>query len=394
MNLFTYFRYNIGFCLVFCGVPLGMLLNFFIPFISWSPLIMFFSICCLWGTSSTYEYQKWNKYFKTIVAFMIFMLCYRMFYDGNDVSYVNKLVTFQLYILSLCYILNRNQNLIDFDYIPVLIIYTSILSIVFAIMYYINMFSWDFFQESGGDTFVLEVFTANIAAFINMMACLVSFTKKNILFNVFIVIMIIVDMYVIMQSGKRSYFVSIFFAIFFLLYKRGMVLKSIPYLCFGLLLLIMFVPAISEQLMELFDRTISGFSDVYGSKDVAFDENSSSAIRAYNKNKALNDLSSNYSFFNYIFGAGYCAYYIDNPLLESYMDMGIAGFIFYVMIIIVKPLKIGFLIPTEDKKSLFVFLVAIMNIVICITNNNPYFYIAYTPLCVLALYYPRLLNIK
>lgn len=394
MEIFADFRHKIGFCLVFSGVSLGMLLNFYYPVLKWSPVIMFLSICCLWGKSASADFPKWNKHFKTIAFFMILMLIYRLIYDGKNINYANKVAMFQLYILSLCYVFNRNHKLSSCNYIPVLIIYTSILSIIFAIMHYTNMFSWEFWQELGGNERVLEVFTANASAFINMVACLVYYKKGQRFINVFLTIMIVVDMYVIMQSGKRSYFVAVFVAIVFLLYKYGIMLKSIPYIFIGTILLFAFVPAIRDQIFTLVESTINGFTDVYGTKNVAYDENSSSSLRAYLQKNAIEALFYKYGFLDYIFGAGYIAYFTDNPLLESYMDMGIAGFIFYVLIIIVNPIKLGYRIQKEDKNSLFAFLVATMNIVICITNNDPYIYIVYTPVCVLALYYSRICNIK
>ena len=173
-----------------------------------------------------------------------------------------------------------------------------------------------------------------------------------------------------------------------------MIRKSLPYICIGVIALFLFSPTVRDQIMNMIDNTINGFSDVYGSKHVAYDENSSSSMRVYLQDRALEALSTEYSFLNYIFGAGYTAYFTDNPLLESYMDMGIAGFIFYVMIIIVMPLRMGMKIVKKDKCALLAFLVAVMNIVICITNNDPYIYLVYTPVCVLALYFSRIYNVK
>jgi len=387
-------RYKIGFCLVFSGVSLGMLLNYWYPVVKWSPVIMVLSILCLWGKSKIPEYKKWNGYFKMIATFMVMMVCYRIFYDGNRIEYANKVVAFQFYILSLCYVLNRNQKLALCNFIPVLILYTSILSVIFALMHYLGMFSWDFWHDQMSDERILEVFTANFAAFFNMMACLVSFKKGKWFVNTLFALMCVIDMYIIVCSGKRSFFVAVFAAIFFLLYKYNMIRKSLPYICIGVIALFLFSPTVRDQIMNMIDNTINGFSDVYGSKHVAYDENSSSSMRVYLQDRALEALSTEYSFLNYIFGAGYTAYFTDNPLLESYMDMGIAGFIFYVMIIVVMPLRMGMKIVKKDKCALLAFLVAIMNIVICITNNDPYIYLVYTPVCVLALYFSRICNVK
>lgn len=104
-------RYKIEFCLIFSGVSLGMFLNYWYLVVKWSPVIMVLSILCLWKKSKNPEYQKWNDYFKMIATFMVMMVCYRICYDGNRIEYANKVVAFQFYILSLYYILNRNQKL-------------------------------------------------------------------------------------------------------------------------------------------------------------------------------------------------------------------------------------------------------------------------------------------
>ena len=134
------------------------------------------------------------------------------------------------------------------------------------------------------------------------------------------------------------------------------------------------------------DRTINGFSDVYvNKKSNVVDWDDSASVRAWSQMIALQKLSE-FTLVNYIFGGGYLFHFFDNPIGESYIDMGVIGLFFYTYLIVYMPVKFFLRIDYTLKKQLFCFFVALMNISIILVNSDPYIYMTYTPLCMMAMF--------
>lgn len=377
------FNIKIGISLALCGVPLAMLLNYFFPVVSWSPIVMMFSAICLYNPSG--ENVKNNRYLTSIITFQVLMLIYWFLFDSNNYKYLS----FHVFILAFYYVITRNDKILECDFLRTLFVYSGILSIACAILEYLGFFSFEFWYDLGASDAgerTLEVFTANIAAYTNLVAALVLFSKNNKpWFNLLLLILCAVDLYVISYSGKRSSFVAAVFAIGYVVYRNKVYVNHKGLIALIIVTSVVLVPQIRDTFLDFFDRTISGFTDVYGGKKVDFDENSSTSIRAYNLDLALKQFET-FTFGEYILGRGYLKFFIDNPLLESYLDMGIMGFLFYFYIIVLKPILILRRNIIDDKYTTLALLLALSNTFICISNNNPYEYFAYTPTIMLALY--------
>lgn len=379
------FRQNIGICLVFTGVTTSMFLNYFFPVIYWTPFVMFLSCLLLCDKSILYSNIRWNKTFKSIVMFQIIMLLYFIFYFNESVAHLwGKQLSFHLYIMFLAIILMRTRTLKERNFLPVLLIYSSILSFIAAFCHFTGLIEME--RMLYMDKAVLEVFSCNIAAYINFIVCLLMLDGKKRLNTILLLVLIILDFYVIMQSGKRSYYISSLVVGIIYMYKmrclkRGILLVSAIYL-----LLNFFIPEVREMSIQLIERTVDGFSTVYIDKKSTYvDWDNSASLRAWSQRMAIQKLD-HFSFLNYIFGGGYLFHFFDNPLGESYLDMGIIGFCFYCYLIVIVPIRFFLKLGMKNKKELFCFFVALMNICICLVNNDPYTYIAYTPLCMIALF--------
>lgn len=384
LSAFDNIRIKIGICLALCGVPLAMLLNFLIPITPWSPIIMLLSALCLFDGFRNVGNTN-SRYLTIILLFQLLMLVYWFFDDKHEFKYLS----FHLFIIAFCFVIRNNEKIRECEYLTPLCIYSGTLSIIFAVLEYQGYFSFDFWYELGKVTAserTLEVFTANTAAYTNLVACLLLFDRENSKStNIFLLLLCAVDLYVINYSGKRSFFVASVFSICYMLYKTKAYKYHLPQILVGLVLTIALIPQVQNSFVELFNNTVSGFLDVYRDKTVEYDENSSSAIRAYNLAAALDDLKS-YNITQLIFGKGYLAHFIDNPLFESYLDMGFMGILFYFIITVYIPIKTLFKNMVEDKYATLALLLVLMHTFICITNNNPYSYFAYTPAILLALY--------
>lgn len=386
MSTFDRVRFKLGACIALCGVPLAMLLNFAYPIAgSWTPLIMASSALFLFNGFKGGGMLSKSGILTVIILFQLLMLLYWYIDDVHLLS----MLSFHIFVIVFFFIAKGNPELHKLNYINELFIYSGFLSIIFAILEYLEFFSFEYWYALGLSLSyerTLEVFTANIAAYTNLVTCLMLFSVHNKKYiNLIYLILCFVDFYVIVYSGKRSYFVASVFAVAYMLYKTRLYKRYFPHILVIIIVSITAVPQIQDSIIELVERTISGFTDVYGGKAITYDENSSSAIRAYTLSQTLRDFDS-FTFSELIFGRGYFSYYIDNPILESYLDMGILGVLMYGAIIVVYPIRKLIKNDINNKLATLTLLLVLLHTFICLTNNNPYMYLPYPSVIMLAIY--------
>lgn len=365
-----------------------MLLKFLIPGIDWSQAVMAASILAIFPfREKTFLSFKLNGINIVLLAFQLLMIFFWYFsYLGHPDSF--RYLFFHLYIIVLVFTINTNKKLHTIEFINVLFFVSSILTLAFSYLHFSGIYAAHralFLDDS-----ILDVFTMNIATYANLMCCLILLSKKNTKAKVILILLLaILDLYVILISGKRSYFVSIFVALLFWTYKKENSLKTILSLIVIFCFIFVAFDSIRDIFVHMIQQTFAGFNNVFFSSNVSFDKMDSSTYRAINLQKTLSYVDQNYGFLNFIFGYKYLFAWIDNPLLESYLDMGIPGFVLYSYIVILYPIKRLRQTSLNNRNQFVLLMIAIVNITVCITNNNPYEYIAYTPICLLAMYDPK-----
>ena len=378
-------RYKIGLSLSIIGVTIGMLLNYAFPVMKWSPIIMFLSIALLFSKSMFRGTVKVNKFFVAILSFQIIMIAY-LFITAKSPTVLPKYLPFHLFVIFFSFVLMRNKEIKYVNFLPILFYFTSLLTIIAAVIVYLDLVAIDI-QLRKEET-ILEVFTLDMASYANMIAGICLLKGKSYTYRIIIYIFILIDIYVIIKSGKRSYFVSVVIAIIFYLYKNRLLFKGLGISGVVLIVLLLVLPQVRESTLEIINRTTDGFSTVYFSnKTQVYDENNSASIRKINQKKLLKDVDENFGIVHVFTGKGYLYAFIDNPLLESFLDMGIIGFIYYCYIILAIPFLFYKRIRKGNDFDLFLFLNSIVNITVIITNNNPYEYFVYTPACLMAMRY-------
>lgn len=298
-------RQNLGLCMVFCGVTTSMYLNFFFRGMYFTQYILLLSCALLCDRNTFVTSSQTNKYFKMIIAFQIIMLGYLFFtFETKTITPYIRQLSFHLYILVLSFILMRTPSLRERNFIPWIFGYSAILSIVSSVLHYLDLFEME--RIVYGENFVLEVFTANIGAYINLICCLLSIRKdRTFLSKTVLIIFIFIDFYIITKSGKRSYFISALLVILFYLYKEQKMMAGLGICTVIYFILLLFIPEVQDITSTMMDRTINGFSDVYvNKKSNVVDWDDSASVRAWSQMIALQKLSE-FTLVNYIFGGGY-----------------------------------------------------------------------------------------
>lgn len=385
-------RQNIGISLIFTGVTLSMYLKYFVSDVPLSPVIMLLSCVLLCDKDTFRNNMNWNRGFRFLFLFQLFMIFYLfLFFNDQSDTTIPKQLSFHLYILALIFIFGHTPSLWNRNYIPYLLIISSLLSIVGLTCHLLDLFELDRMLHKGENS-VLEVFTANIAAYASFICCMLMMEIKKKKEFLLLIIIIAIDLFVIIESGKRSYFVAVIASVMLYLYKKQRLGQGIVLLIVSILILFVFIPEFQEMVITIADRTISGFSDVYVSQSSVTDWNDSASLRVFLQKQALQKFYD-FNLLNVVFGGGYYCQFFDNPLAESYLDMGFIGLLSYFYIIVLFPFTYIIKFSSDDKKEILPFFLALMNICIIITNNSPYIYLAYTPICVMSMYlFPTISN--
>lgn len=384
-EIFTY----LGISLSLIGVPLGMYFNYLLPFIKWSPIFMFISVILIISYKNFFlgRLPSYNKWFTMIIVFQLLML----FYGISSDNLTSQYLSFHVYIILLTFALASNQNNVSYDKIILFTFYISAFC-TFLGTYFIwkglvtGEEAWQLRQDQ--EDYALEAFTIANGAIINY-ACVLCLRFKNKFFKMLLWILFALDVYVLFMSTKRTpVFVAIVIAVLYL-YRTGSVNKVLVVQYFKILILIFIAFTAAyiniEALQKIIDKFsydfYSGVLNIFGNADIR--DSSGSAIARYTAREwAYNYINNNFDFFNYILGAGYMTRWIDNPLLQSYLDMGLIGLFMYVWLILIFPIKSYFSIA--NILALFAFLLCVYNIMVSISSGNPYIYMKHIPIVFLA----------
>lgn len=389
------YRQSLGIALVLVGVPLGMFANYFFPFIKWSPIFMVISILLIFSyrNLANLEFPLFNKYFGIIILFQIIMLFYCLLSTSITITYI----PFHIYIIFLSLSLSslsRFPIILHTKLIVKNVFYVSCLTSILGVYVsfaglVIGETAWQLKQDFAD--YALEPFTVAQGVLINFIACLFIYGKNKTI-NILICLFIILDIYVLFSMGKREPIAVAFFSIIIFLYKRNfrrvnsnITLRVLIYLALSsILLLILYVKidSIRHTLDNFWFNFSNGILNILGFTNVS-DQTGSAIVRVYSRDWAYNYIDTNFDFTNYLFGAGYNTRWLDSPLLQSYLDMGLLGVLIYFYLVVYFPLTIIF------KKRIHIFILftllfCLTRMLVIIAAGTPYLYTNYSPLCLLA----------
>lgn len=389
-------RQSIGASLVACGVPYGMYFNFLYPNglggIRWSPVFMALSVILLinWNNLIKFHFPSFSKVFGFLIGFQMIM----MFYGTFSSNMTDQYLTFHLYIMALCISISTVSDFSKFDYFPeTLFLITIPLSIMGVFYMATGMMVGDdaYLSKMYDDDYALEPFTASFGMLINMMSVL-CIKSKNIIYKILLIISFAAGIYFILFTSKRTPLLVFFVSLLIFMYLQNKFDKKsigrlVVYAMGGIMVIILlsiFVPTIGDQATMVLNNFTSGFRNLIGDTTVS-DDSGSAIARLENRRWAYNYINSSFTSINWIFGGGYMVRWLDNPILESYLDMGIIGFGFYLTLIVFFPIRILFK-KIKDNNVMLSLMISSYAIVSIFNSGNPYQYIKYTPIVLLSFF--------
>ena len=390
MKSFRNYLYLFGITLSLVGVPLGMYLNWFYPIVKWSPVIMAISLLLVvnWMNVIKLKFPSSCSKMHFIIAFQLLMILYGLFDMKGTMT--NQLLNFHLFIIFLSLGYSSQDRYVDMNELPEVVFYTSmILSILGTVLcfqgYVVGEDVWIAKQYT--DDYALEAFTVSTGALTNYFAALTM--KKENITKLLCFLCIILDIYILFTCAKRTpIFVCIVGTLVYL-YKSNLLsygnfiklIKLVPVFLFCFIYSYKSFPEFSESVDSFVENFYKGVLVLFGNTHVS-DATGSASARVEAREFMYNYIYLKFSFFNYIFGGGYMVKWLDAPILEAYLDMGILGFFSYFFLIVFIPIKYA-LKKAKSNTWIFALLMTLYPMLSMLNSGNPYQYIKYTNVCLL-----------
>ena len=384
----------IGMALSLIGVPLGMYLNWFYPIFKWSPIIMLICIILVvnWGNLLKFNFPSLRPILKFIIAFQFLMILYGLLDIKGAMT--TQYLSFHLFIICLCIgycSQGRNLNLSN---LPKIVFYMSmILTLLGAILCSQGLVVGDDVWQAKQytDDYALEAFTVSAGALTNYFAAISM--QKGKISKILSILFIIMDIYILFACTKRTPIFVCLVGTFVYFYKTNMfsyrnlskLMKLVPicFICFiyAYVSFSNFADTVDSFVANFYNGVLVLFGDTHAS-----DESGSAVARVEAREFMYNYINLKFSFINYLFGGGYMVKWLDAPILEAYLDMGIGGFLSYFFLIVLLPIKYIFKSVRNIKQNstwIFALLMTLYPMLSMLNSGNPYQYLKYTNICLL-----------
>lgn len=380
------FRFFLGISICLIGVPLGMYLSYFFPGVKWSHLNMLLSILLIsnWKNIFALRFPIRSRIIAFVGVFQVLMLLYGIF--SADKFIFDKYCIFQFFVLGLCVAYSSNSCSISFNKLPNYIFGLSFgVNICGAYLCSLGLVSGEeaFLMKLYDDNYVIDPITVSLGAAINVISG-IFLDKNKTLLRVLFYIAICLAIYTFITTFKRTLILFCMFAFFIYLYKNAklnmhVVIKTFKILLIAILLffiLSLFDDEIGEKISEVCLHFYNGVLTLFGKK-TTYDVNSSAVARVVQRDMAFLDFELNAKPINYILGMGYIKYYIDAPIIESYLDMGILGLVGYFTIAVLFPLRCFLSMKTNKGYFLLPLVLGFETMLEMFSAGNPYGYTQY-----------------
>lgn len=373
-----------GFSLVIVGVPIGMYMNFFIADIRWSNIIMLIGATMIASLKniSSFRFPNISKHLSWILCFHFTCLIYIIFYTGTHDN--SKLTIFHFFLIGLTLAVSSIspketislQRIINITWI------ISFICSMLAFYCIINGYYKDYYEMTSGRlsnaTTILEAFTMSSACVTNIVASLYLNTGKKTIDKYIITISIFIDIYLIALLEKRTpMIISALVILFFIVKKRVYVsqfLRNNLFTLGGIFIVVAILLAyyidltlFIDKLDDFWFRFTNGISDM---QNGTMTSGRSAVARYYARQRALDFIWNDMSWYNYLLGSGYYSIgQLDLPVIQIFIEMGLYG-IYTVLSFMMIPIVV--FVKSRNKYIQYACLGCFYMIFCSFNSGNPY----------------------
>jgi len=389
---------SIGAALTITGIPLGMYLDFFMKiWINWTILFMALSLFLLFDRRNIFrkEVELYSPVLSWIFAFQILMITYGMMSENMTFQFLS----YHLYILGLLFAYLSITDFKKIDRIAQWIFITSIPSVLFGVLCCLIGIADGagaelYKQTFGEDAYNLDTLTISSAA-LNAFFSIICFPTYDKRWKWWFICTIIFGGYVLLACGKRTPILILLIGIMVFSYIKGYRLnlspKNIRRILAALCVLVasyFCVDFVHERVDSFAISLYEGLRGLFVSDIRPSDIPLSVYERLQTRDWAIDYIMNDFKWYNYIFGGGYFLKWIDYPVLQAYLDLGILGTVLFLLIVVFYPMRL-ILAKINDNSVILVALLALYPMFSIISSGTPYHPNNYVVVLLLAVSYQR-----
>lgn len=212
---------------------------------------------------------------------------------------------------------------------------------------------------------------------------------QNIVLRILKVVIAIVALYDVMACSRRGLMVALIIIFLYHLWQSASLRidSQTVFRVIGAVILVIFALWVASKLIPGLDDLLSGYIDklVMGVNTYFGNTSNGTDAAAINRNININnfgELFSNGTVLQQLFGHGYAYFWMDVPYLEAFIDLGILGGAWYLIIQLIMPLKVIFR-KTNDVALRFSQYFAIIAITYNLYSGLPYGQYKFVPVIIL-----------
>ena len=370
---------GIGMSLI--SIPLGMIVKIILGNMLFGNLLMAVGLVLMFPYHRIKEGIKLNL-LTGVILFIILAFIYYFLSDFDEPVYLIYIGVSLIFSMGIS--LSKYEVDFSFDKTILFIWLFSLVTVLGGLYCFasgtLTIFSGMFdFNEEGdaiydGLTMGSVCITQMISSFCFMSEKEISSTKRICLF-----LLIIIDFVVTIMAFKRTPLLIATLVIFYYLRRLGY-LSMTPKKVFGILMVILIAVIyvlnnneVKEAVESIVEYTYEGISNLITGNHTGHGLTNSTDMRIDNRDQALNMIAQ-FDILEYMLGKGFMTFWFDMPLLQSYLDMGVIGFLLFFSYTVILPFYAVFSKNKKNDLVLFCGMLAVPSAICSLTSGHPYFH--------------------
>lgn len=370
---------GIGMSLI--SIPLGMIVKIILGNMLFGNLLMAVGLVLMFPYHRIKEGIKLNL-LTGVILFIILAFIYYFLSDFDEPVYLIYIGVSLIFSMGIS--LSKYEVDFSFDKTILFIWLFSLVTVLGGLYCFasgtLTIFSGMFdFNEEGdaiydGLTMGSVCITQMISSFYFISKKEISSTKRICLF-----LLIIIDFIVTIMAFKRTPLLIATLVIFYYLRRLGY-LSMTPKKVFGILMVILIAVIyvlnnneVKEAVESIVEYTYEGISNLITGNHTGHGLTNSTDMRIDNRDQALNMIAQ-FDILEYMLGKGFMTFWFDMPLLQSYLDMGVIGFLLFFSYTVILPFYAVFSKNKKNDLVLFCGMLAVPSAICSLTSGHPYFH--------------------
>ena len=370
---------GIGMSLI--SIPLGMIVKIILGNMLFGNLLMAVGLVLMFPYHRIKEGIKLNL-LTGVILFIILAFIYYFLSDFDEPVYLIYIGVSLIFSMGIS--LSKYEVDFSFDKTILFIWLFSLVTVLGGLYCFasgtLTIFSGMFdFNEEGdaiydGLTMGSVCITQMISSFYFISKKEISSTKRICLF-----LLIIIDFVVTIMAFKRTPLLIATLVIFYYLRRLGY-LSMTHKKVFGILMVILIAVIyvlnnneVKEAVESIVEYTYEGISNLITGNHTGHGLTNSTDMRIDNRDQALNMIAQ-FDILEYMLGKGFMTFWFDMPLLQSYLDMGVIGFLLFFSYTVILPFYAVFSKNKKNDLVLFCGMLAVPSAICSLTSGHPYFH--------------------